>query len=232
MANQSSPIFKFPAGVGSRQGLKSPIGIAMFPKLTEPDAKFGEPAFSTGLIFKPEDPAFKALEAEVLKAHGEAVAYYEANGPKQHDSKGKPKPVKVCDPPVGVHLDRDKNPTGDMVAKFKMKATYKPKDGPPVAKKLPIYDGKAKPWPKGVPFDGGSRLRVYYDIVPYAIPALGVGVQLRMSAVVVIEAKTWGPRVEAEEDYVAPDCDTAVTTEVETEGTEISATPPTKAGDF
>ena len=159
------------------------------------------------------------------------MAYYEANATKQRDNKGAIKPHKINDPPVGVHLDRDKNPTGDMVAKFKMKATYQPKDGPPVQKKLPIYDGKAKPWPKGVPFDGGSRLRVYYDIVPYGSPA-GVGVQLRMSAVVVIEAKTWGPKIEAEDDYVAPDCDAAVTTEVETDDGAVSTTPPTAAGSF
>ena len=218
--------FEFPKGVGSRQGLKSPVAVASFPKILEPDAKFGSPAYSVGLVFDPSDPAFKALESDILKAHGEAVKYAEENAPKTRDNKGNVKPLAVVDPPISVQLDRDKNPTGKMVVKFKLNAAFKDrKTGAERLRPLPVYNGKAQPWPKNVEVGGGSRLRVYYDVSPFYTAGIGVGVSLRMSAVVVVEARSYGPKIEVEDDCVLPEGGDALP-----EG--VAGTPPTEAGGF
>ena len=230
MANPD--ILKFPAGVGERKGCKSPVGRASFPKLLQPDAKFGKPKFSVGLIFDPSDPAYQALKVELLKAHAEAVEYCRTHAPKSYDTEGKQKPLLVADPPFGVQLNRDKVPTGKMVVKFKANAEYTDKTKVVHKKDLPLYTGQAKPWPRSVEIGGGSRIRVYYDVVPFYTAQAGAGISLRMSAVTILEACTYGPKIDAEDDYVAPDVD------VTPEGVAAEApagdvgSAPTAAGSF
>ncbi len=185
------------------QNRVSPVGVARFPKLLEPDTKLSpeKPFFCTGLIVDPTNPIVAKLVADIDEAH--ALAVKEANEqytPKKDPKTGKPKEGDTCavvDPPYEADLDRDGEPTGKLRLKFKANATITQKDGTKRNIQLPVKTSKGLPWPKGVEIGGGSELRVYFNIQPYYFPQVGVGVKLIMTAAQIKVARSFGPKIES-----------------------------------
>jgi len=181
----------------------SPVGIARFPKLLEPDTKLSpdKPFYCTGLIVDPADPVVAKLVADIDEAH--ALVVKEANEqytPKKDPKTGKPKADDTCnvvDVPYEADTDRDGEPTGKLRLKFKANAQVTQKDGTKRNVTLPVKTSKGLPWPKGVEIGGGSELRVYFNIQPYYFPGVGAGIKLNMTAAQIKVARQFGPKIEA-----------------------------------
>lgn len=180
-------------------GGTSPIGIAKYPRLNQPDTKFkaaGE--YSVKLILSAEDaaPLKEAIEAEAEKAVEATRADLEQ---KLVDAKGATKPklkaaldkLEAGDLPIQPEYDDDGEETGNLVINFKTNASYTDKKtGKTIHKEVSMFDakghkleGKKRPsiW-------GGSKLSVAYQLVPYYNAATNkAGVSVRISAVQIIE---------------------------------------------
>ena len=178
-------------------GLVTPVGVMAFPKLLEPDGKFNpdNPSYSVSLRYKKTDKAAQELISKIEAAHAEALAFVQATAPPTYDSKGQPKPIKEADLPCGVWMEKTpdgtKVPTDEIFIKFKSGSVYRKGD---VVKKitLNVRDGQRNPWPRNVEIGGGSTGRAFFTINPFFVPAFGVGVSLRLDAVQVQHAKSYG----------------------------------------
>jgi hypothetical protein len=153
------------------------VGIAIYPHLTKPDTEYnkdGEYKVSLSLSEKEAAPLMKAIESEKAKAM---------------DMIPDGKPQKEAPMPFFNEVDKEKQETGRVVFKFKMKAKVKNKQGETVELKPRLFDSQGTMFhPESV--WGGSQIRVSSEIVPYYVPALGAGVSLRMKAVQIIDLKT------------------------------------------
>lgn len=170
----------------------TPAGIAVFPRLTEPDFKFkkehGEYSVKLRL---PRDVAMKiiaAAEEVVEQSYRDQVAAHDG----KKDKKGKPVEIKKADLSYQVELDDQQKETGNILIAFKANAGYTDAKTQE-KKKLPIglYDSKGKP--TKVDIWGGSKIKVEYQIVPYFAPAdLKAGASFRLLNVQVLDLVTKG----------------------------------------
>lgn len=140
----------------------SPVGIASWPKLNEPDTKFNpDGTYEVNLVVSEED----------LGKIGKAVATVTEEG------------REFRNPYFKSDLDSEGNPTGKYLVKFKMKAIVRPRNSKAFTQKPILVDANGDRM-----FDkigGGSRIEVKYTVAPY--DAFGGGVSLRLKAVRVLD---------------------------------------------
>jgi hypothetical protein len=170
----------------------TPVGTAVFPRLSEPDFKFkkdhGE--YSVKLRLTKE-------EAEAILAKAEKVAeesyqeQVEAHKGKT-DPKGKPIVIVKAEPSYALDKDDNDQPTGYYLIPFKMNGGYTDKKtGEKKKLTVPLFDAKGKPIK--VEVWGGSQVKVAYQLTPYFAAAdKKAGVSFRMEAVQVIDLVTRG----------------------------------------
>lgn len=168
----------------------TPAGIALYPKLNEPDTKFkAEGQYSVKLRLSAEDAQELIEEIDSLadEAFDEALA--EAKNEREK------KKIKRADPAYSAEEDEDGKETGNFLFNFKMAASgVSKKTGKEWTRTCPVFDAKRKPIDlKNIQIGSGSVVKVAYFLSPFST-AIGVGVSLRLEAVQVLERREWGSK--------------------------------------
>lgn len=176
----------------------TPRGIAVWPKLDEPDTKFeAEGVYTTKLKLSAEDAQpYVDLIDKLAADHLAACQKAESNPAKK-------KKLKLTDDmPYKPDLDKEGNETGDMILSFKMKASgVSKKTGKPWTRKPAAFDAKGRPLTPVPKIGGGSTIKVSCIYEPWANPKGEVGVSARLEAVQLIELRTFGDRSAAEHGF-------------------------------
>lgn len=169
--------------------ISTPTGTAIWPKLNEPDTRFkeeGEYQVTLRLLKKEAAPLIEVIK----QAH-------KARYQEELKNTGKPK-LKVHDLPV-AEVDGDDEAID---LRFKAPASGTTREGKKWEKRIMLFDSKGKPLGDEAPrIGGGSRIRVNAEVSPWFVPALGVGVTLRLNAVQVIELHEGGMSSKAASAY-------------------------------
>ncbi len=182
-----------------RQRYNAPVGIFVYPKVNTPDTfkdpktgKVGAPTYKVGVLHKQGDPATDrivkliedAAKAEFDKATEAMVG--------KKDAKGKPKVVLGPETPIILELDKATGePTGNVIIRYKMNASYKDKTGKIVDIKPKLYDAKGNE--TNVEVWGGTEGKVCFEMVPYFMEGtMKAGVSLRLNAIQIIKLRTKG----------------------------------------
>ena len=182
--------------------LKTPAGIAVWPKLTKPDTKFNADGEYNVKLRIPSEEA-QDLIAALDTAY--AAAQEEAK------EKNPGKKIKAASQPYTEELDDQGNETGNILVSFKCKAKLTDDAGNVRPNAPRLFDSKNKEFPKDQDIWGGSTLRVAFKAIPYYTAMAGAGVSLRLKAVQVIDLVAGGGGTGesygfGEEDgYVAPE---------------------------
>lgn len=93
--------------------------------------------------------------------------------------------------------------TGDFFMSFKQKAGGTTKAGKTWSiDRIPMFDSQGKPVPQGTEVWGGSKMKVSFDVLTYAMPATkNIGLTLRLKAVQIIELVQGGSGSGSAEGY-------------------------------
>lgn len=183
----------------SALSIKTPKGIASWPRLAEPDTKFKpEGEYSVKLRLRGADAA--NLVAIIDQFHDEVCEHFaddikEAKAKEKNPKKREAIPERA-DSPYKELYENDA-PTGEYEFNFKMKASgVSKKTGKPWTRKPSVFDSKARPLQGEAlaKVGGGSVIKVVGEARPFYTAALGAGVSLALEAVQVIEVKTFGDR--------------------------------------
>lgn len=152
----------------------TPSGIAIWPRLNEPDTKFNKDGvYHVVLRLKAEKAEeMKDMMMEMLSDHIDKI---------KEQKKGK---IKVADLPIKDVYDDNDNPTGEVEIKFKMNAIGN-NGGDRWEQRPALFDSKGRPMSENI--GSGSKIRVGSEIIPYYSAAIGAGISLRLKAVQVIE---------------------------------------------
>lgn len=168
----------------------SPKGIARYPWLTKPNTKFDpDGKYSVDLILTEEEaaPFIEMIDKLIDEAFNDAV-----NDPKH--KKIARKLTKYY--PYKKEEDEEGNETGNVVVKFKKKATYKDKETGNISHfTIKFFDAKGKPIQNLTELFGGSIIRVNASPSVIVSPAGNTplaGISLNINAVQVIEKGTGG----------------------------------------
>ncbi len=168
----------------------TPAGVAVYPRLTEPDTKFdADGVYSLKLRLTAEESTglIETITTVAEEAYAEAL---EAAVPKNKNK------VKRATPSFEPEVDDEGKETGNILFNFKMKASgVSTKTGKTWTRKPVLFDAKGKPiinpdfqiW-------GGSIVRVAYELVPYNSPSFGCGCSQRLTAVQIIELREGGEK--------------------------------------
>lgn len=196
---------------------RTPKGVLRYPRLRKPDHgtkdypdKDG--AYKTDLVLSEKaaakltkmlKPLYKEAEKEGRKAYGELKAATRKKNDFSMNDLSTPE------------YDDDDNETGNVIFRFKKKASGTRKDDtkwkafPPT-----LFDAGRKPIPKSVDPWGGSEAVVAFTVSPYFIPGTcTAGLKLALDAVQIIDLVQGGERsaddygFEEEDGYSAPEDD-------------------------
>lgn len=175
--NENKPKIKFEEFSGA-----TPVLPCVWPRIQRPQTKFNpDGTFSIGVLFDPNEESTKRLLKRIdatFKSACDAVAAQ--LGPK--------KQFRKSDPPYKPYLDKDDNDTGLIQLNFKRQAIYM-KDDEKIKVRIPFFDSMARPITDDVNMGGGSTVKVRFNCRGYYVPAIGVGVSLRLEAVQVFNLK-------------------------------------------
>jgi hypothetical protein len=168
----------------------SPRGIAVFPKLNEPDTKFKpEGEFTCKLAFDADDSAYLALVEKLTTIQEEAFEKFLSENPKKR------KVAKMV--PVGKdELDEEGEETGRKLLNFKMNHKIKSKrTGKSYTLRPDIFDAFKKKLDNPPNIGGGSTLKVSFEVFPaFVESSKEFHLSLRMVAVQIIELVQFGAR--------------------------------------
>ena len=167
----------------------TPAGVALYPRLNEPDTKFKpEGQYSVKLRLEADDAQELINLIDQLSDEAYEAALAEAKNEREK------KKIKKADAAYTAEEDEDGNETGCFLFNFKMTASgVSKKTGNEWTRVCPVFDAKRKPIDlKAVKIGGGSIVKVAYEASPFYTAALGAGVSLRLEAVQVLELHEWG----------------------------------------
>jgi hypothetical protein len=159
--------------------ITSPLGTAIYPRLTQPDTKFDKDGvYSVDLELDPENKETAEFIATLKKAADDSYA-------ATCESKGGKK-LKRSDLPV------KETDEGKIRVKFKLKAKAGNEEKSWSQKPM-LFDsmGKAMETPPNI--GSGSRIKVAFEIVPFFTAMVGAGVSLRLKAVQIVELREYTP---------------------------------------
>ena len=178
----------------------TPRGVAIYPKLNEPDTKFVpegvyetrlriDPAATDGVLGKDAITWADLLDAiDAQQAEFFAAKKKELAG---GDGKAKVKAKSITSIEFGreADVDDDGNETGNVVIRAKMKASgVSKKDGKPWTRSPIIFDAKGKKLAEPPAIWGGSILKLAVEAAPYYNAKDNVvGTTLYLNAVQVLE---------------------------------------------
>ena len=175
----------------------SPVGTAVYPHLNTPDTKYVDDGEFKTQLSVPEEEASKFISS--------LEEAYNSSYSKECTEQKKPK-LKKADMPWVEEYDEDGNSTGNILFKFKMKA--KTKTG--IELRPLIVDSDRKGCDSAI--GSGSKLKVAFEARSWVVPALGVGMTLRLRGVQILDLVEWSGGASAqslgfgvEEGFVAPE---------------------------
>ena len=154
-------------------------GTAKFCHLNEPNKRF-EPeygAYSCDVIID-EDQA-KLLKDQIRPLYEQELQAVKEDNPTK-------KKISERDLPLEEQED------GTWLAKVKLKAGGRRKDGTEYHLSIALYDAQGKPLPEDVKVWGGSKVNVAFRPKFYYVASIGFGVSLELQAVQVIELNNGG----------------------------------------
>jgi len=159
-----------------RKSIVTPVGTAIYPHITAPDAKFGDPVYKCNLRLTGEDATQFIAKIEEMK-----VQAMEHLG------------VKDLIVPIVPALDDDKNEIpGAFDVKTKAKAFFKQADGSMVENNLTIVDAQKNPYDSANgAIWGGSKLKLALNVGAVST-SIYSGLMLRITAVQVLDLVTGG----------------------------------------
>lgn len=176
--------------------LTSPKGVAIWPRLNEPDTKFDEAGvYEVRLAFEPDTPGLdefveklEAVRDEKLEEQKEALI--------KAGKKGLVSKLTANDVTAPEEDDETGEETGRVIVKFKMKASgVSKKTGRPWTRRPDLFNAKGVKLRKPPKVGGGSILKVSFNPVGYYIAKDKlVGVTCYMEAVQVIELVEFGQK--------------------------------------
>jgi hypothetical protein len=201
--------------------LTTPQGVALWPKLSEPDTTFkDEGEYQVTLVLPAEEaqPLIDKAEAHLALFIKEQSALI-----------GKKNLAKSNFSPVKDDLDKDtEEPTGNKRLSFKMKASAISKTGKKLDFTPAVFDKFGKPTDANI--GSGSLIRVNFEARPYYTPTIGAGLTFQLIAVQVLEARGKGkPGTAAECGFDVADPETQA--DAFADSLE-SAAAPNSGGDF
>ena len=190
----------------------SPKGVAVWPRLNEPDTKFKEEGeFTVKLAYDPDDDGFKQLVAKLEAKRDELFQEFLSENPKLK------KTAKVA-PVFAEEVDKEGDETGRVTLNFKMRHKCKSKKTGKTWEQRPdIFDAKGVKLETPPQIGGGSTLRVSFETTgSYVQSAKTFYLSLRMLAVKIIDLVEFGSRTaddygfdEDEEGFEADEAHTA-----------------------
>lgn len=159
-----------------RKTIVTPVGIAVWPKLNEPDTRWkAEGEFTCTIRLGKKDAAVVIKEIEEF--HGKAYSWFCQN-------QGKNK-LKQANMPFSRVTDDSGEETDEWDFKFKLKHRVETRRGDTFTQKVKLFDSKGTPMNDEV--GGGSKLRVQGEMNPWFTASLGFGISLWVKAVQVLE---------------------------------------------
>lgn len=207
--------------------ITTPQGVALWPKLAEPDTKFdADGVYTVDLILAPDDAA--PIQERAEKFLDEFVV-------EQAKLLGK-KPAQVRrsnTSPWKPDTDKDGADTGNLRLHFKMKASaVSKKSGTKLEFTPAIFDKFGKPM-EATNLGSGSLIKVNFEVNPWYVPSMGAGVSFRLNAVQVLEAKTRGKSDNAKDyGFDVADPETTAEEAAADESGGFPAESPQSGGDF
>jgi hypothetical protein len=156
--------------------MMTPVGLAVYPYLNEPDTQFDENGvyqLQLSLPQKEADTMIKSLEKQYDTAY------------KGYCKEKKKNQLKKADMPWKDQVDDEGDPTGNVLFRFKMRA----KTAKGVELRPLLIDSKRHPVTERI--GSGSQVKVAFEAHDWLVPALGVGLSLRLKGVQVIELIEW-----------------------------------------
>jgi hypothetical protein len=176
--------------------LTTGAGIALYPYLFTPDTKYSSDGVYS-VTLRMTKATEKSLKKDLEKLHKETLELYKEQTGKE--------PTKVNPVPVRDEIDIEGEPVLDF--KFKMKPSFKGKDGSVVEQRPAVFDAALVPMTADSKLGHGSKVKVNFAVASYATH-MGVGVTLRLNAVQVLDLVTWeggeDSAFEVEEGFTAP----------------------------
>ena len=168
---------------------RSPLGVLVWPKLTEPDEYKGKFTYNTKLRMSVEDG--QKLMAAVDKHAANAVAEARELAKTPREAKQ----WKSIHIPYEIEEDDEGNETGDVLFKFKCIAKgVVAKTGKEWSRNLPLFDAQGmRIEPGSVVVWGGTTAKVAFTFNEYiATTSVGASVSLKLEAVQIIELVSSG----------------------------------------
>jgi len=170
----------------------SPKGVAVFPRLNEPDFKWKPEAgqYSTKIRLPKEEAEAFLAKFQVMADDIYTQTLAATKGKK--DKKGKLIEVENAGLPFAVETDKEGTETGSLLIAFTANASYIDKITKVKKEIKPgIYDSQGKP--TNVQVGGGSILKVAFQPMPYYNEGAGkTGVSFRLEGVQVVELRQFG----------------------------------------
>lgn len=151
--------------------LITPTGEAIYPYLTTPDAKFGDPKFHTKLQFATDSPSaqeFMTALENIAERHYQECLKLAPKGKRVRKAY-----LPFIDKQDGTAVLSAKLNAGGINSRTQQAFTQKPA----------IYDERNKPWDESAGIYSGTIMKLQVEVVPYNTPTLGAGVSLRIKAV-------------------------------------------------
>lgn len=159
----------------------TPLGVAQYPWLVEPDTKFNPDGdYKVNMLFGDKDNEHLKF---ILKDLANTLEEY------YQGIITDPKYAKVASKIQKADIFEE-DTDGNIVMKFKQKAILKSIKGTHEVK-IPLFDSKGKPL-SNTKLGGGSKIKLCFSVAPYYVPSTRMcGLSLRPVAVQVIELKEW-----------------------------------------
>lgn len=190
----------------------TPAGTAQYPRLNSPDTRFDEDGvYKVNLLLEGDEG--KELLEKLTAFRKEAVQ-------RLHTGKTKP---RLAMEPWEEEVDEDTGEaTGRIIFKCKQKAVYKDASGQTAERKVQLIGADAQPTDEQV--GGGSIIKCALMVTAWNVPALGIGVSLKLRAVQVLKANSYSGDASSfgfrDESGVRPDTPSQVASEDAAESDE------------
>ena len=182
----------------TRIKLVSPKATFRYPKLNEPDYGSDEypiegGAYSVQLVMAADEAKvlIDQLQPHYQKALEEGAEKFDQLPVAQRKKHGSLKEQNF----YTDEFDKEtEEPTGNVIFKFKMKASGKDKKtGKPWSRKPTIFDAKGKPMVSLPAIWGGTTGKVSFEVGPYFVQGQAMaGISLSLNAVQIIELRSGG----------------------------------------
>jgi hypothetical protein len=201
----------------SKKYYLTPLGSAVYPRLTEPDEKYNK--FSCNLLVSDStelQTLFSVIKELVSKIKEDTENTLKEKIDNAKTGAEKKRHTDALNK-LGVNLpymanvdDEGQDVEGEWILKSSCPAEGKNRKGEVYQNKVAVFDSKKLPFPKSIQIWGGSKVILQVEPRAYYIPATSkYGVSLRLRAAQIIELVSGGSTGDSfgfseQEGFVAP----------------------------